>query len=41
MRQPHEIRHAAGGQVGSARGLVDANGAVTDTYEMDAFGRSP
>jgi len=24
---------------GSARGLVDASGAVTDTYELDAFGR--
>jgi len=24
---------------GSARGLVDANGAVTDTYEMDTFGK--
>jgi hypothetical protein len=40
MRQPREIRYTAGKQVGSARGLVDANGVVTDTYEMDAFGRS-
>ena len=25
-------------EIGSARGLVDANGAVTDTYDMDTFG---
>ena len=26
--------------IGTARGLVDASGAVTDTYELDTFGRS-
>ena len=25
-------------EIGSARGLVDASGAVTDTYDMDTFG---
>jgi len=26
--------------IGTVRGLVDASGAVTDTYELDTFGRS-
>ncbi|MFB3883180.1 MAG: hypothetical protein ACE149_18075 [Armatimonadota bacterium] len=26
-------------EIGSARGLVDASGAVTDTYDMDTLGR--
>jgi RHS repeat-associated protein len=26
--------------IGTARGLVDASGTVTDTYELDTFGRS-
>ena len=26
-------------EIGSARGLVDATGAVTDTYDMDTFGK--
>jgi hypothetical protein len=25
--------------IGSGRALVDASGAITDTYHMDAFGR--
>jgi hypothetical protein len=26
-------------EIGSARGLVDASGVVTDTYDMDTFGK--
>jgi len=26
--------------IGTVRGLVDASGTVTDTYELDTFGRS-
>jgi RHS repeat-associated protein len=39
QRATGESRFPMYDMIGSARGLVDANGAVTDTYEMDAFGK--
>jgi len=38
-RATGESRFPLYDSTGSARGLVDANGAVTDTYEMDTFGK--
>jgi RHS repeat-associated protein len=38
-RATGESRFPLYDEIGSARGLVDANGAVTDTYEMDTFGK--
>jgi len=39
QRATGESRFPLYDEIGSARGLVDANGAVTDTYEMDTFGK--
>jgi RHS repeat-associated protein len=38
-RATGESRFPLYDQIGSARGLVDASGTVTDTYDMDTFGR--
>ena len=38
-RATGESRFPLYDEIGSARGLVDASGTVTDTYEMDTFGR--
>ena len=40
QRATGESRFPLYDEIGSARGLVDANGTVTDTYELDTFGRS-
>jgi len=39
QRATGESRFPLYDEIGSARGLVDASGVVTDTYEMDTFGR--
>lgn len=38
-RATGESRFPLYDEIGSARGLVDASGTVTDTYDMDTFGR--
>jgi RHS repeat-associated protein len=38
-RASGESRFPLYDEIGSARGLVDAGGTVTDTYDMDTFGR--
>jgi RHS repeat-associated protein len=38
-RATGESRFPLYDEIGSARGLVDASGVVTDTYDMDTFGR--
>ena len=40
QRNTGESRFPIYDEIGSARGLIDASGTVTDTYDMDTFGRS-
>jgi hypothetical protein len=39
QRATGESRFPLYDEIGTARGLVDASGAVSDTYDMDTFGR--
>ena len=40
QRYTGESRFPLYDEIGSARGLIDASGTVTDTYDMDTFGRA-